>query len=60
MAAYLGDLLATGQYPALQAMTEASSLRVAWARIAAAMRDERRFDRNLGRLLDGFEQAFTR
>lgn len=58
MAAYLGDLLATGEYPALKAMTDASSLAGVWAQIATAMRDDARFDRNLGRLLDGFEQSF--
>lgn len=58
LAAYLGDLLATGEYPALKAMTDASSLAGVWTAIAAAMRDDGRFERNLARLLDGFEQSF--
>jgi AcrR family transcriptional regulator len=59
MAGYLGHLLASGSYPALQAMTAGSSMNDVWVRIANAMRDDRRFDRNLGRLLDGFEQSFS-
>ncbi len=59
MAAYLEQLLASGHYPALQAMAEASSTRQAWKVIATAMRDDRRFDRNLARLLDGFEHSFA-
>jgi AcrR family transcriptional regulator len=60
MANYLGDLLATGDYPALQAMAAASSLAEVWTGIATAMRDDRRFDRNLDRLLDGFDKSFGR
>ena len=60
MANYLGDLIATGDYPALTAMTADSSMDAEWTRIATAMRDENRFDRNLTRLLDGFEKAFER
>jgi AcrR family transcriptional regulator len=55
---YLNDLIATGDYPALKAMTAGSSMNDEWARISSAMRDETRFDRNLRRLLDGFEKAF--
>lgn len=58
MANYLGDLIATGEYPALEAMTAGSSMGAEWLRIASAMRDETRFDRNLARLLDGFEKSF--
>lgn len=55
---YLNDLIATGDYPALKAMTDGSSMDAEWTRISSAMRDESRFDRNLKRLLDGFEKAF--
>lgn len=58
MANYLTDLIATGDYPALKEMTNGSSMDAEWARIAGAMRDETRFDRNLARLFDGFEKAF--
>lgn len=55
---YLNDLIATGEYPALRAMTADSSMHAEWLRISSAMRDETRFDRNLKRLLDGFEKSF--
>jgi len=58
LANYLADLIATGDYPAMESMTEGSSLDEVWTRIAGAMRDETRFDRNLKRLLDGFERSF--
>lgn len=58
MVSYLDDLIATGDYPTLKAMTDGSSMDAEWARISSAMRDESRFDRNLARLLDGFEKAF--
>ena len=60
MSKYLDDLIATGEYPALKAMTEGSSIDAEWTRIATAMRDESRFDRNLSRLLDGLERALER
>jgi len=56
-AAYLGQLLATGEYPALQEMHEQYGLLGSFDRISRAMRDDGRFDRNLARLLDGFERS---
>ena len=58
MESYLNDLIAIGDYPALKAMTADSSMDAEWTRIATAMRDETRFDRNLARILDGFEKSF--
>ena len=58
METYLRALLATGHYPALGALTEHQSLRDVWREVSSAMRDDRRFDRNLARILDGFERSF--
>lgn len=60
MEAYLGQLLASGDYPALGALQAQHGLRGAWRKVAGAMRDDGRFDRNLSRLLDGFEHSFRR
>lgn len=60
MATYLADLIATGNYPSIQAMTAGTTIEEMWNGVAGAMRDEHRFDRNLQRLLDGFEKAFDR
>ena len=57
LATYLEQLLATGDYPALQEMHEQYGLHGSFERISGAMRDDGRFDRNLSRLLDGFERA---
>ena len=57
MATYLQSLVATGHYPALAAMAEHHSLPGAWQKVSDAMRDPGRFDRNLARLLDGFERS---
>ena len=58
MSNYLSDLIATGDYPAMKSMTDGTTMDEVWTRIAGAMRDETRFDRNLNRLLDGFEKSF--
>jgi AcrR family transcriptional regulator len=58
MEQYLGTLIATGEYPALGALTADAPLRDVWRNVSSAMRDNRRFDRNLARILDGFEQSF--
>lgn len=52
---YVVSLLQTGEYPALTALAEEVGLEQAWEQIEAHQRSETRFDRNLGRLLDGFE-----
>ena len=48
------ELLADGDYPALQALTAELGLAELWARMQAHATDEDRFDRNLERLLRGF------
>jgi len=60
MEGYLRTLLDTGDYPALGALTEHRPLREVWRVVSSAMRDDGRFDRNLARILDGFERSFTR
>ena len=57
---YVGDLIANGEYPQLSAMVEDHGLESVWDQMESAMRDPGRFDRNLGRLLDGFEREFDR
>lgn len=54
---YLTGLLATGEYPSLAALTADRPLRAVWKEVSSAMRDDRRFDRNLARLLDGVEHS---
>ncbi len=56
---YVNGLIATGDYPQLAKMARESSLEVLWSGFEAHVRDPGRFDRNLGRLLDGFEAGFT-
>jgi AcrR family transcriptional regulator len=58
METYLRALLATGDYPALAELTEHQPLREVWREVSSAMRADGRFDRNLTRILDGFEQSF--
>jgi AcrR family transcriptional regulator len=60
MLGYVADLISTGEYPQLSAMAETEGLESAWEQMEAATRDPSRFDRNLARLLDGFEQEFAR
>ncbi len=54
---YMEDLLATGEYPALRALVGTDGFEATWRRLGDQMRDSRRFERNLDRLLDGFEAA---
>ncbi|HKH04883.1 MAG TPA: TetR/AcrR family transcriptional regulator [Acidimicrobiales bacterium] len=53
MTAYVNGLLATGDYPQLQAMVADLGLEGAWAEVAEHVADDDRFERNLRRLLDG-------
>ena len=50
---YVSVLIETGAYPQLEALTATRPLREVWREVAAVLRDERRFERNLDRLLDG-------
>jgi|GEM_PF-338047 len=55
MKAYVSSLLTTGDYPELQALVDSLGLEQAWMAITDHQRDDGRFERNLDRLLDGFE-----
>jgi AcrR family transcriptional regulator len=55
--AYVDELIATGHYPTLRALTDEHTSIGAWRQITAAMGDEQRFERNLARLLDGIERS---
>ena len=52
---YVEGLLGKGDYPRLDTLTDEVGLANAWDRIHAHSRDETRFERNLTRLLDGFD-----
>jgi AcrR family transcriptional regulator len=56
MLGYVSDLIATGGYPHLRAMVERMGLEAAWSQVHDHGRDPGRFERNLARLLDGFER----
>jgi len=55
MKAYVTRLLTTGDYPELSALVDSLGLEQAWMAITDHQRDDGRFERNLDRLLDGFE-----
>ena len=55
MLQYMGELLAGGDYPTLQNMVDTTGLEELWRQIHSNAEDTDRFDRNLRRLLDGFE-----
>jgi AcrR family transcriptional regulator len=57
MADYIGALLVEDEYPALAAMVSEMGMPRLWARIHAHARRAGRFDRNLARLLAGFEAS---
>jgi AcrR family transcriptional regulator len=53
MVEYVSVLIETGAYPHLAALTDEMGVRPLWRTVHTALRDERRFNRNLDRLLDG-------
>jgi AcrR family transcriptional regulator len=55
MRGYVEGLVATGDYPALAAIWDDPGLEEAWTQMQRQVSDAGRFDRNLARLLDGFE-----
>ena len=57
MVDYINSLLNSDHYPALSALVGDVGLDNVWSLIHAHARGTRRFDRNLVRLLDGFEAA---
>ncbi len=56
---YIEDLLAENEYPALSAMVAEMGLPRLWSRLHSHSRSAGRFDRNLARLLAGFEASLT-
>lgn len=60
MLRYIERLLDDGSYPALLALADEYGTDELWARIQAHAADEERFERNLARLLDGFDRGFAR
>jgi AcrR family transcriptional regulator len=54
---YIGDLLVEDDYPALSAMVDEMGLQRLWSKIHGHARDTGRFDRNLARILSGFEAS---
>jgi AcrR family transcriptional regulator len=60
MVDYISVLLETGAYPQLEKLTEKASLRDVWRDVHRALRDEKRFERNLQRILDGIEASLPR
>jgi hypothetical protein len=56
---YIGALLVEDEYPALSGMVSEMGLPRLWSRINSHARGPGRFDRNLARLLAGFEASLT-
>lgn len=52
---YMQGLFDSGDYPTLSGLVAEHGFAPLWERINTQMRDVRRFERNLSRLLDGFE-----
>jgi AcrR family transcriptional regulator len=57
---YVEGLVATGEYPALAAIWDDPGIEQAWTQMQRQASDPDRFDRNLARLLDGFEAELSR
>ena len=57
---YMGDLIATGDYPALAEIEREYGTVEAFAEFDRQSKDPERFGRNLARLLDGFEAGWKR
>jgi AcrR family transcriptional regulator len=60
MIAYVDELVATGDYPALAEMIRGVGIESLWAKMQDHANDPTRFDRNLARILDGIEQDLSR
>ena len=58
MVEYIGDLMRDDEHPALAAMVKEMGLARLWTKIHSNARAPGRFDRNLARLLAGFEAGF--
>lgn len=60
MVGYITALLHEDEYPALSAMVDDIGLKRMWTHIHTHVRGGGRFDRNLARLLAGFEASFAK
>ena len=60
LVSYVEELAATGDYPQIAAMFNDLGSGPAWALIGESALDTTRFERNLGRLLDGFAAGFAK
>lgn len=60
MMRYVGDLVAQGGYPAMEALVAEHGLEPTWTLMEEHGRDPDRFRRNLDRLLDGVEAALAK
>jgi AcrR family transcriptional regulator len=56
---YVNDLIATGDYPQLAALTAEHGVEETWAELDRHFRDPGRFERGLNRLLDGFAASLN-
>ena len=54
---YVSVLIETGAFPHLAALTDEMGLRPLWRTVHTSLRDDKRFNRNLTRLLDGIEAS---
>jgi AcrR family transcriptional regulator len=59
MLRYISDLFGGGDYPALQELADEHGVASTWRQVYDHAHDPKRFDRNLARLLDGFEADFA-
>ena len=57
---YMRDLISGGDYPTLSSLVDEHGFEPLWHRINAHMRDPDVFERNLSRLLDGFEASLRK
>jgi len=56
---YVSVLIETGAFPHLASLTDEMGLRPLWRTVHTSLRDEKRFTRNLTRLLDGIEASLS-
>jgi AcrR family transcriptional regulator len=56
MLGYVAELFDRGDFPALTSMVDQLGINELWTRIHTQMRDPKRFERNLARLLNGFAE----
>jgi AcrR family transcriptional regulator len=59
MISYVNELIETGDYPQLAALTEEHGVEGTWTELDRYFRDPTRFERGLARLLDGFAASLT-